>query len=419
MPLESFLLFTVLIISFCTQVWYADDAAAGGSLSALREWWDDLCSSGPMFGYYPNASKSWLVLKDESAALASSIFGDTDINLTTEGHIYLGSDIGSSNVFACFVEKKVSDWVDQIIKLNSIALSQPHAAFSAFTHGLSSKWTCFLRTVPNVENYLQPLEDTIRCQLLPTLIGQCAFTDEFRNLISLPTRLGGLRILNPLSTADSQFNSSLIITVPLVSSIILSSNQSISTILADISQRKADVRKDRRLQLSTLAQELHSVFPSSLQRCLDVAGEKGASTWLTTLPLSIHGFALNKGAFRDALCLRYGWIPVDHCFNCKCGGFPSIDHNEVRDITAHLLTEVCHDVLIEPPLQELSGEALSYRSANRQDQARVDVAASGFWGSSHERAYFDARIYNPFARTYVNSFLSSCYKHNESEKRRN
>ena len=43
----------------CTQVWYADDAAVGGSLSALREWWDDLCSSGPMFDYYPNASKSF------------------------------------------------------------------------------------------------------------------------------------------------------------------------------------------------------------------------------------------------------------------------------------------------------------------------------------------------------------------------
>ena len=145
----------------CTQVWYADDAAVGGSLSALREWWDDLCSSGPMFGYYPNASKSWLVLKDESAALDSSNFGDTDINLTTEGHRYLGSVIGSSNFVACFVEKKVSDWVDQIIKLKSIALSQPHAAFSAFTHGLSSKWTYFLRTVPNVKNYFQPLEDTI------------------------------------------------------------------------------------------------------------------------------------------------------------------------------------------------------------------------------------------------------------------
>ena len=121
---------------------------------------------------------------------------------------------------------------------------------------LSSKWTYFLRTIPNVKNYLQPLEDTIWYQLLPTLTGQCAFNDELRTLISLPSRLGGLGILNPLSTADSQFNSSLFITGPLVSSIILSSNESILTILADISQRKADIRKDLRLQLSTLAQEL-------------------------------------------------------------------------------------------------------------------------------------------------------------------
>ena len=84
MPLESFLLFTVLIISFVLKFGML---MVGGSLSALCEWF---CSSGPMFGYYPNASKSWLVLKDESAGLASSIFGDTDINLITEGHRYLG-----------------------------------------------------------------------------------------------------------------------------------------------------------------------------------------------------------------------------------------------------------------------------------------------------------------------------------------
>ena len=113
--------------------------------------------------------------KEESAALASSIFGDTNINLTTEGHRYLGSVIGSSKFVDCFVEKKVSDWVDQIIKLNSIAQSQPHAAFSAFTHGLSSKWTYFLRAILNVKNYLhQPLEDTIRLTCT-TLTGQCAF----------------------------------------------------------------------------------------------------------------------------------------------------------------------------------------------------------------------------------------------------
>ena len=47
--------------------------------------------------------------------------------------------------------------------------------------------------------------------------------------------------------------------------------------------------------------------------------------------------------------------------------FTSIRHNELRDITAELLTEVCHGVGIEPTLQPLTGEQLSYRSANIDD----------------------------------------------------
>ena len=85
--------------------------------------------------------------------------------------------------------------------------------------------------------------------------------------------------------------------------------------------------------------------------------EKGASTWLTVLPLTDHGFTLHKSAFQDALALRYGWTPsklqtkcecghaftVDHALSCAKGGFPTIRHNEIRDITASLLTEVCSD----------------------------------------------------------------------------
>ncbi len=33
---------------------------------------------------------------------------------------------------------------------------------------------------------------------------------------------------------------------------------------------------------------------------------------------------------------------------CHMGGFPTIRHNEIRDITASLLTEVCHNVATEP-----------------------------------------------------------------------
>ena len=35
----------------------------------------------------------------------------------------------------------------------------------------------------------------------------------------------------------------------------------------------------------------------------------GASSWLTTLPIQEHGFALKKGDFHNALALHYGWQP--------------------------------------------------------------------------------------------------------------
>ena len=98
--------------------------------------------------------------------------------------------------------------------------------------------------------------------------------------------------------------------------------------------------------------------------------------------------------------------------NCKRGGFTFLRHNELRDITAELLTEVCPDVMIEPPLQPLSGECFNYRSAKIDDNARADIATTGFWSPLH-RSFFDVRVFNPFASTYSRSKLKACHRRNE------
>ena len=46
-------------------------------------------------------------------------------------------------------------------------------------------------------------------------------------------------------------------------------------------------------------------LPMNLQRVMLVNSEKGASSWLSALPIREHGFSLHKGAFIDAICLRY------------------------------------------------------------------------------------------------------------------
>ena len=40
------------------QVWYADDSAAGSRLETLRRWWDLLVEVGPLYGDFPNGSKT-------------------------------------------------------------------------------------------------------------------------------------------------------------------------------------------------------------------------------------------------------------------------------------------------------------------------------------------------------------------------
>ena len=72
-----------------------------------------------------------------------------------------------------------------------------------------------------------------------------------------------------------------------------------------------------------------------------------------------HGFALHKGAFRDALCLRYTvarcmaptgvthsvclWPGPVFLLNCPTGGYATLRHNELRDFTAKVLSDVCAD----------------------------------------------------------------------------
>ena len=79
--------------------------------------------------------------------------------------------------------------------------------------------------------------------------------------------------------------------------------------------------------------------------------KKGASSWLTVIPVKDLDFTLNKREFRDAIRLRYDWsipdspsvcvccasFPVDHAMVCKRGGFVIQRHNELRDLEAELL----------------------------------------------------------------------------------
>ena len=119
---------------------------------------------------------------------------------------------------------KVIAWANEVKQLSNYATRQPHAAYSDFTHGLSSKWKFLMRTTNTDCSLFQPLEDAIRYHFLPAITGKGAFSDTERGLIALPVRLGGLGIENPTSLPSSQNNISMSITALLTNQILQQSD---------------------------------------------------------------------------------------------------------------------------------------------------------------------------------------------------
>ena len=162
---------------------------------------------------------------------------------------------------------------------------------------------------------------------------------------------------------------------------------------------------------------------------LEAISEPGASSWLTSLPIAKYGFPLDKSSFQAVLCLRYNFylrrLPLNcvcgatyataHAISCTRGGFTIIRHNDIRDATAEMLREVCHDVTVEPVLTPLSGERFSCNSANQRDDARCDVSEKGFWRRA-SKAFVDIRVVNPLAKSNFSRSLEALYGGNSRRR---
>jgi len=123
---------------------------------------------------------------------AVSIFGNTGLMIAMEEKRHLGAALGTDSFVNSFVTQKVSVWKHKLEVLSEISVTQPHAAYAAFTHEIMSRWNYLIRCIPDIGSLLCPLEEVIRTKPLPNLTGQCAFNDVERDFLSLPPRFGGL-----------------------------------------------------------------------------------------------------------------------------------------------------------------------------------------------------------------------------------
>ena len=130
--------------------------------------------------------------KKKAKQRAFTVFKDTTIKITTEGQRYLGAVIGSSKYKREYVQNKIDELINEIKVLSMIAKTEPQAAYSCFIAAFKHKPSYIMRTIPDVSDQLNQLDELITSEFIPAITGGIHCSDIERKLLSITLKLGGL-----------------------------------------------------------------------------------------------------------------------------------------------------------------------------------------------------------------------------------
>ena len=125
------------------------------------------------------------------------------------------------------------------------------------------------------------------------MLGISPPNDTIRSLVALPPRWGGLGVFNPTVQCAHEYSASVDITTgPLSQCIVSGQSFDYFQMRTEQLSRKSAIRLSRQSSYSDTSSSLRSHLSHSLQTALDLATIRGASAWLSAIPLSEYGFTL-------------------------------------------------------------------------------------------------------------------------------
>ena len=366
-------------------------------MERVRQWLDELIQEGPKFGYYPEPSKSIVIVKDGLMDKAKEKFGDLGLKMV-EAHKFLGGFVGKEDTVRKLISKKVTKWAEVVEDLADAAVRYPQDTYIAFIKSLQCEWEYLQRAVENKGEEFSPLTEVIQKKFLPAVFGR-ELSDWEKEMVKLPTSKGGLGIRDPSEVSLETHNISVEGTRILVEAVsngrkvLVDDHNELLTSIKRIHKEKK--QKDDFAK----AEEIIQSLPKKPKRVLQRVLKENSSGWLNMGPSKREGFDLSAEMFRDRLDVRYGKEPrclpgkcdgcgenfnLEHALNCKKGGNVKHGHDQMRDECA-LLTEMAYGkVTIEPFLKDSSGRPV-------EKDLRADFMANGVW-ERQRVAFFDNRI---------------------------
>ena len=209
---------------------------------------------------------------------------------------------------------KVEERKTELKKLADIAVSQPRAAYCALNQSLTHRWSYLSRTTANISEMLQLIEEKIRHKVIPAIVGKSNINDIERKLFALPAQLGGLGIDILPEIADQLHATSRAINQPLTDP-IRNSGRNDGMVDPEQEEARKFMKEKNRSQKARMAVEVCEQLPPTMKKAAGLAQEKGASTWLTVLPIEEHNLCLAQ----RRIPRRHGpeiWVATTRHANC-------------------------------------------------------------------------------------------------------
>ena len=243
-----------------------------------------------------------------------------------------------------------------------------------------------------------------------------------KHLITLPTRMGGMGIRNPIKTANNAYETSTSVIVDVIKgkvpfSMLDHNNQFAKT----ISSMHCNIRhQDQATQDSIL-----SILDAKKKRAFRRSVDGKTSAWLAVLPLCTHTTLICLQQNSEMHAMRYqrpllrmpatcdgcgAAFHLEHALDCRKGGLVIQRHNEIRDALGDLASKAFRNVIKEPIVKE----------ANIRDGTPAliaDISIRGLW-QPQAVALLDVRVVDIDAPSHIHRNAVAVISSAEEEKKR-
>ena len=109
----------------------------------MRYWFDCLCSRRPSFGYFPEPSKTVLIVGPTDHQSAIDLFSNLGVRVMAVSR-FLGRKLSCDE----FILSKVEGWCRCVKQFSVVAALEPLADFAAMSRSFQFEWNHVQHVVP-------------------------------------------------------------------------------------------------------------------------------------------------------------------------------------------------------------------------------------------------------------------------------